>query len=109
VTSQGTAHGRFERSIKAGLVMQAEAAARELGRLSLADALRLVELYAAYEPEKFEKAALRWFDRYLCEGEPTLLKAQVALAALSDLRGGQNESASKLLAKLTKRDQTVTA
>jgi hypothetical protein len=109
VTSQGTAHGRFERSIKAGQVIQAEAAARELGRLSLSDALRLVELYASYESDKFERAALRWFDRYICEREPTLLRAQIALAALSDLRGGQNESASKLLAKLTKRAQAVTA
>jgi hypothetical protein len=87
----------FERSIRAGAVMQAEAAARELGRLSLSDALRLVELYTAYEPEKFERAAIRWFERYLVERQPTLLRAQVALAALGDLRSG-GDAATELLA-----------
>jgi hypothetical protein len=81
------------------LVIQAEAAARELGRLSLSDALRLVELYAAYEPDKFERAAARWSERYLAERQPTLLQAQVALAALGELRGGGG-AASKLLTDL---------
>ena len=50
VASKGTAHGRFERSIRAGLGAQAESAARKLGRLSLSDP-PLVELYAGYEPD----------------------------------------------------------
>jgi hypothetical protein len=62
VTSQGTAHGRFQRAIKNGWVFHAEVAARELGALSPADALRLVVLYADAEPEKFERAALRWLE-----------------------------------------------
>jgi hypothetical protein len=40
----------------------AEAKARELG-LSLKEALQLVLLYAAYEPAKLERAALRRFAR----------------------------------------------
>jgi hypothetical protein len=39
-------------------VVIAETTARELGR-SLEEALQLVWLYAAYEPAKLERAALR--------------------------------------------------
>jgi hypothetical protein len=80
-------------------VLHAETAAREVGSLNLADALRLVELYAAYEPEKFERAPLRWFGRYLAESEPSLLSANVALAALSELRRS-GEQARSLLREL---------
>jgi hypothetical protein len=41
MTSQGTAHGRFTRALASGNLRAAESAARELGRLSLKDALRL--------------------------------------------------------------------
>jgi hypothetical protein len=53
----------------------AEATARELGRLSLEEALELVLLYAAYEPAKLERAAWRWFGCYLEEREPGLIAA----------------------------------
>lgn len=39
--SQGTAHGRFQRAIHQRNVLAAEMAAREMGGLSLADALSL--------------------------------------------------------------------
>jgi hypothetical protein len=45
MTSQGTAHGRFQRAIKRGHLLPAEMAARELGALSLSDSLALVLLY----------------------------------------------------------------
>jgi hypothetical protein len=99
VTSQGSAYGRFQRALKNGRVFQAELAAREMRFVSLADALRLVELYAKREPAKFERAALRWFTRYLEEAKPSLLQAQIALAALGELRG-QDRQAAKLLADL---------
>ena len=58
VTSQGTAHGRFERFLRQGNVEMAEQAARELGQLSLRDALSLVALYARMGSPKFEPAAV---------------------------------------------------
>jgi hypothetical protein len=68
-------------------------------------ALDLVLLYAAYEPAKLERAALRWFGRYLDVGNGvTLLQAQVALAALAELRGGEHEPAARLLAELTRQE-----
>jgi len=56
MTSQGTAHGRFQRAIHRGHVQAAEIAAREMGGLSLADALLLCELLPNVEPARFEQA-----------------------------------------------------
>ena len=81
----------------------AEVAAREIGPLTLAEALDLVVLYAEVEPAKFERAAIRWLSRYLDEGKDvSLLKAHQALAALSELRSGEGAAAAKLLIELTR-------
>ncbi len=103
VTAQGHPRAIFKKAIERGNVLVAEATAREIG-LSLEEALQLVLLYAAYEPQKLERAALRWFGRYLDEGEGvSLLKAQVALSALAELRAGEREAAERLLVGLLDR------
>jgi hypothetical protein len=73
VTSQGTAHGRFSRAIARRRLLEAELAAEELGGLALEDALALTYLYAEVGSPKFERAALRWLERYLAESAPGLL------------------------------------
>jgi hypothetical protein len=50
VTAQGDPRRIFKTAIERGKVVMAEATARELGRLSLEEALELVLLYASYEP-----------------------------------------------------------
>jgi hypothetical protein len=50
----------------------AEDAARELPNLALEDALQLVHLYAERGSPKYERAAMRWLERYLTEGTPRL-------------------------------------
>lgn len=62
MTSQGTAHGRL-RAIASRDVLNAETAAREMAGLSFADALALCELLAAADPQRYERAALRWLQR----------------------------------------------
>ena len=58
---------------------------------------KLLLLYAADEPTKFERAAIRWLSRYLEEGKDvSLLKAHLALAALSELRSRDGDPATKL-------------
>ena len=100
MTAQGHPRAIFKRAIENGNLVVAEATAPELGRLTLDEALQLVLLYAAHEPQKLERAALRWFGRYLDEGKDvTLFRAQVALAALAELRVG-SDSARELLFKL---------
>jgi hypothetical protein len=44
----------------------------ELPNLSLADTLQLVHLYAERGSPKYEKAAMRWLERYLTERSPKL-------------------------------------
>ena len=86
MTSQGSAHGRFQRAILRGHLFHAEIAAREMGGLSLFDALDLCRLIAEQSPERFERAALRWHGRLELEAETlTLAEAQLALAALAQL------------------------
>ena len=47
---------------------------------------------------------MRWLSRYVIEGRaPSLLKASIALAALSELRtAGERQAAAKLLAELAR-------
>jgi hypothetical protein len=85
MTSQGTAHAKFQRAIGRGHVLNAEIAARELASLSISDALALVLLYQRQGDAKFERAARRWIrrvqiDRSLRHREVELLRG--ALGAL---------------------------
>src|SRR5207249_4255070 len=86
MTSQGTAHGRFQRAIQRGQLFHAELAARELGRLTLADALALTALIAKDEPARYGRAAVRWHGRFELEAKGLeLSESQLALAALAAL------------------------
>jgi hypothetical protein len=101
VTSQGTAHGRFQRALDRGNLEQAEHAARELGWLSLVDALALVVAYARSGSPKFEPAAVRWLARLALEGQEMRLgDVQLAAAALACLRGARSARAEKTLLRL---------
>jgi hypothetical protein len=103
LTAQGHPRVIFRRAIASGNVVVAEATARELAP-GLEEALQLVLLYAAHEPAKLERAALRWFRRWLDEGEGvSLLRAQLALSALAELRADERDAAVKLLATLVGR------
>jgi len=72
VTEEAHAHVRFRRAIERRALWAAEDAARELPNLPLEDALQLVHLYAERGSPKFERAAIRWLERYLAEGAPRL-------------------------------------
>jgi len=43
-------------------------------------------LYAAGKDARFERAAVKWFGRFIEECSPSLLRAQFAPAALPELR-----------------------
>jgi hypothetical protein len=104
MTAQGHPRAIFQRAVERGNLVVAEATARELGQLTLEEAVRLLFLYAEKEPVKFERAALRWLSRYLTEGKAvSLLKAQLALSALAELRAGEREAAAKILTELVRR------
>ena len=57
--------------------------ARELPNLPLEDALQLVHLYAERGSPKYERAAMRWLERYLTESEPRLQHFAEVVAGLA--------------------------
>jgi hypothetical protein len=83
MTTQPNAHVRFRRAIESGALWMAEDAARELPNLSLEDALLLVRLYAERGSPKYEKAAIRWLQRYLAEGSPSLIQLDAVVRDLA--------------------------
>jgi hypothetical protein len=52
--------------------------------LPLEDLLQLVHLYAERGSPKYEKAAMRWLERYLTEGSPRLQHFAESTASLSN-------------------------
>jgi hypothetical protein len=68
-------------------------AIREMGTLSLLDALAYLELLAEVRPEKLERAAVRWHGRLETESATlTLAESQLAIAALASLCAGERDA-----------------
>jgi hypothetical protein len=86
MTAQPNANVRFRRAIERRASWMAEDAARELPNLPLEDALQLVHLYAERGSPKYEKAAMRWLERYLAEGTPRLQHFAELVADLAKLK-----------------------
>jgi hypothetical protein len=92
------------RALDRGLLLEAEATARELGSLSLTDALDYCDLLARLAPDRYERAALRWHGRWEAEGKPlSLREAQLALTCLQLLTDGDRAIALTVLRHLAKR------
>jgi len=108
MTSQGSAHGRFTRGIQQRNLWAAESSLRELGNVSLENALSYLDLLAEQKPEKLERAAVRWHGRL--ETETTFLslaESQLALAALASLCAGARDAAEVLRRLLRRVRPTV--
>ena len=97
LTAQGHPRAIFARAIEHGNLVAAEASAREVRNLTLEEALRLVFLYAEKDPIRYDRATRRWLARYVIEDKAvSILKAQLAAAALAELRAGERQQAAKL-------------
>jgi hypothetical protein len=108
MTSQGSAHGRFTRALQQRNLWAAETSLRELGSVSLEDALGYLDLLAEQKPEKLERAAVRWHGRL--ETEATFLslaECHLALAALASLCAGERD-AIEVLQRLLRRLRRMT-
>jgi len=105
VSVEASPHARFRRALERGNLLEAEAAARELRGLSLADALSFCMLLARKDPRRFERAAVRWHGRFELEvRELALADSQLSLAALAALRTDPgNAEAQRLLADVAGR------
>jgi hypothetical protein len=74
--------------------MLAEVTAREVGRLTLTEALELTALVAEKTPERNARFAARWLSCYLDEREPeTLEEVAFVLGCLAALAGDERELA----------------
>jgi hypothetical protein len=68
------------------------AAAVRPGRVSpatLSDALLLCGLLAATDPKRYDRAALRWLQRFIDERLPPPTEVALAASALAELRHGK--------------------
>jgi hypothetical protein len=103
MTSQGTAHARFQRAVQAGQLFHAELAARELERLHLAYALELAVLIAREDPARYDRAAVRWHGRLELEAKRlSLAESQLALGALASLPSDE-DTARAILSRIGRR------
>ena len=101
MTSQGTAHGRFQRAIQHRNLFAAEMAAREMEQMTLANALALTLLISEENPERYERAAMRWHARFVEEARGlSLPDSRLVLAALDSLPGAGRTAAARALAQL---------
>jgi hypothetical protein len=86
MTSQGSAYSRFQRALKTGNLTLIRNAAAELPRVNLGDALAVCVAIRTAEPERYERAALRWLARYCVERrEATLAHVRTAAWAFDNL------------------------
>ncbi len=64
---KGSSYAHFRRALTAGHLHLVRQAAAELPRVPLEDALSVVLLIARREPERLERAAVRWLARLALE------------------------------------------
>jgi len=101
MTSQGSAHGRFTRAIRNRHLRNAEIAAKEMGELSLPDALEFCLLLAEFDPERWPRAIARWTARFVLEAHRMGIdEAALAIAAARALPGSDGETAAQTLRQL---------
>ena len=97
MTSQGSAYGRFRRALANGNLQLVRAAAGELPVIRLDDALRVCLLIRDRDPQRYERAALRWVARFAVEArDASLADVQAAAAALEQLPCEPDEAMSRL-------------
>jgi hypothetical protein len=83
-TSQGHPRTIFRRALEHDNLVLAEVTAREIGRVTIAEALELTALVARKQPHRYGRFAARWLCLYLEEHEKATLE-DVALL-VSNLR-----------------------
>ena len=77
MTSDGNPYSRFKRALDTGNEALVTAAALELPRITLEDALRICLVLRDGDPRRYERAAVRWLGRFALEA---------AGATIDDLR-----------------------
>jgi hypothetical protein len=97
LTAQGQPRSRFRRAIQRKNLTGATGAIREMGVVSLGEALDLVCLTAEVDPAKFDGYARRWLARLADERPLTLAELDLAVTALRALPSARAEEALRAL------------
>jgi aminoglycoside/choline kinase family phosphotransferase len=79
MTSDGSPYARFQRALRVGRLSMVRAAAAELPRIDLDDALSICLLISEQDAARFERAVVRWLAR---------LSLEVPTIRIEDLRAG---------------------
>ena len=81
----GSPYPRFQRAIATGNLHLIRVAAAELPRVDLDDALAVCMAIRQAEPERFERAALRWLARYAVEKAASVTDLRTAADAFATM------------------------
>jgi hypothetical protein len=103
MTSDGSAYTRFKRALGTGNLNLIRAAAAELPRVSLPDALEVCLLLRDLDQARFEKAAVRWLGRFALEAKDVTISALETAAAALRLLPQRPETSMEILSSLCLR------
>jgi hypothetical protein len=105
VTAQGSTRTVLHRALERGNIVAAEIAARELGTITLTEALELTSLIAKRDPRiRGRRAGARWLQRWLAEARhPTIDGAVMVSGLLAALGGGAHDPALLALRDVARR------
>jgi hypothetical protein len=97
MTSDGNPYTRFRRALATGNEALVTAAALELPRVALDDALRICLVLRGGDPARYERAAVRWLGRFALEArQVTIEDLRLAADALDTLPDQASESMEQL-------------
>ena len=86
MTSEGSPYQRFRRALETGIAALVTSTALELPRIALDDALRICLVLRGGDPERYERAAVRWLGRFALEARgATIDDLRQAAEALDEL------------------------
>ncbi len=100
MTSHGHPYARFRRALATGNLMLIRAAAAEVPRVELGDALTVCMAIRQHDQARFDRAALKWIARYCLERPTATLTDVRAAAAAFEAMGNDPEAALAQLQRL---------
>jgi hypothetical protein len=93
----GTPYSRFLRALDSGNEVLIFSAARQLPRVALNDALRICLVLRNGDPDRYERAAVRWLGRFALEARDVTVQAiRGAAEALDELPDQPAEAMERL-------------
>jgi len=95
-TSQGHPRTIFKRALEHDNLVLAEVTAREIGRVTIAEALELTALVARKQPDRYGRFAARWLCVYLEEHEKATLDDVALLVSRLQSLGSAKDHAAAL-------------